>query len=91
MFVKQLAIIVARSCVLFTLTVCFDVTQLIKKSDITEEMIRKPEIERLRYFEEIKATQFIKKFNVSGQGVRITTMGELVDALDPPPLNWSTC
>jgi hypothetical protein len=55
----------------------------LNESDLTKTFADYPEIERLRYFKEIKSGKAIKDFNVTGAGVRVTIMGEIVDASHP--------
>jgi subtilisin family serine protease len=51
--------------------------------DANEILGNKQEVNRLRYFKEIKADQARKDFNVTGDGVRVTIMGEMVDSSHP--------
>ncbi len=46
----------------------------------------KPEIERLRYFDEINATDALRATGLTGEGVYVTIMGEAVDT-DHPDIN----
>ncbi len=50
---------------------------------ITEVFANDPEIERLRYFQEIKATEALREHGVDGSGVLVTIMGEAVDVGHP--------
>ncbi len=42
-----------------------------------------PEDERLRYFQEIRATEALREHGVTGEGVLVTIMGEAVDVSHP--------
>jgi subtilisin family serine protease len=55
-------------------------TEIDGNADIAEG---KKEVDRLRFFREIKADKARKNFNVTGSGVRITIMGEVVDVSHP--------
>jgi subtilisin family serine protease len=47
------------------------------------DLVTKQEVDRLRYFREINADQARSEFNVTGSGVRVTIMGEMVDVSHP--------
>jgi len=51
--------------------------------DITAEFSQDSEIDRLRYFREINAGDALKKHKLTGSGVRVTIMGEMVDVTHP--------
>ncbi len=52
-------------------------------TDITAGFSQDAEIDRLRYFREINADDALKNRNLTGSGVRVTIMGEMVDAAHP--------
>ncbi len=51
--------------------------------DATAILGDKQEVDRLRYFREIKADKARKDFNITGENIRVTIMGEMVDSTHP--------
>jgi subtilisin family serine protease len=54
--------------------------------DLTDLFAGRPEIERLHYYKEVNLEPAVEAYGISGRGVRITIMGEMVDA-DHPEIN----
>jgi subtilisin family serine protease len=80
------------SITLFTLTACGggdnndnDTGTLtsLNELDINSDFANIQELNRLRFFREIKAVKARTDFNVTGKDVRITIMGEVVDSSHP--------
>lgn len=51
--------------------------------DLTEDMIELEEPERLRWLEEVNAVEVLNESQLTGEGVRVTIMGEFVDPNHP--------
>ncbi|MEE9326090.1 MAG: S8 family serine peptidase [Cocleimonas sp.] len=51
--------------------------------DINSTLSNVQEVDRLRYFKEIKTVQARNNFNLTGKGITVTIMGEIVDSSHP--------
>ncbi|MEE9444849.1 MAG: S8 family serine peptidase [Cocleimonas sp.] len=82
---KTTALSILALAALPLLTACteFDNETLAPTQDMTTELTKKPEVKRLRYFEEINFNDIPAKHQLTGKGVRVTIMGEAVDASHP--------
>ena len=84
--------VLTSSIALFALTGCggddsSETTSNLNEIDISSVFTNKQEVDRLRYFREIKADDARKDFNVTGANVRVTIMGEMVDTAHPDLTN----
>ncbi len=69
------------SCVLVSLAAPVFAQQ--EYLDVTDEFTGTPEAERLHWYEEINLKPALAQYGLSGAGVHITIMGEMVDATHP--------
>ena len=69
---------------LFLLIACANTNEIPPETiDLTEQLTQDSEIDRLRYFREIRTDGALKDRQLTGSGVRVTIMGEMVDATHP--------
>ncbi len=82
---KKTALSILALAALPLLTACTESNNetLAPTEDLTTELTKKSEAKRLRFFDEINFNGLRETLQLTGKGVRVTIMGEAVDASHP--------